>query len=249
LNLLDWDFGLNLNLSLRRTGQDKRGDNRCGTNAWAHDGLTGYFLGSSCALAGRNDDGLGSGHGRRAAICEGADARQACIRRACHRRTSQNEGEGKDEAEGSHLIVSGLGLPALSRRFVARLIAKRCFRMSARKAGNGFVGGENCFVAAGSTKQFAENLNDFRRAIQTEADLGQTPRNRPAAAGNRKRAARVCRSLNQQRSSTDRRHQVGRLFNLSLVEKQLGPLTIVNRSVAAADLSSSHATFLSNCAL
>jgi hypothetical protein len=45
--------------------------------------------------------------------------------------------------------------------------------MSARKAGNGFVAGENCFFAGCPMKQFAENLNDFRRERQTESDLGE----------------------------------------------------------------------------
>jgi hypothetical protein len=44
--------------------------------------------------------------------------------------------------------------------------------MSARKAGNGFVAGENCFVAGGPTKQCVKNLNDFRRKRQKEPDLG-----------------------------------------------------------------------------
>jgi hypothetical protein len=74
--------------------------------------------------------------------------------------------------------------------------------MSARKAGNGFVAGENCFVAGGPTKQLAENLNDFRRERQTEPDLGGGLADRPAAAGNRKTAAYACRPLDQQRSFT-----------------------------------------------
>jgi hypothetical protein len=127
LNLLDRNLGLNLDLSLRRTGQDEKGDNRCGTDTWDHGGLTGCFLGSSCALAGGKDDGLGSGQGRRTAICEGADTRQPRLRRAGHRRTSQNEAEGKDEAEGSHLTVSGFGLPSLSRRFVAGIDSQPVF--------------------------------------------------------------------------------------------------------------------------
>jgi hypothetical protein len=46
-----------------------------------------------------------------------------------------------------------------ARRFVARLIAIRCFRMSAPKAGNGFVTQENCFVAGHATKQLPDNPN------------------------------------------------------------------------------------------
>jgi len=77
--------------------------------------------------------------------------------------TAQYKCEDKDEADCSHLTVSGFGPPALFRRFVAALITSRCFRMSARKAGNGFVAGENCFVAGGPTKQCIENLNNFSR--------------------------------------------------------------------------------------
>jgi hypothetical protein len=97
--------------------------------------------------------------------------------------------------------------------------------MSARKAGNGFVAGENCFVAGGPTKQLAENLSDFRRERQTEPALGKGLADRPAAAGNRKPASSsVVHWTSSARSLADRRHQVGRLFNLSLVEKQLGLL-------------------------
>src|SRR5882724_7633614 len=44
---------------------------------------------------------------RRAAVGEGADAGQIVLRRTRHRGTSQDEGEGEDEADGAHLTVSG----------------------------------------------------------------------------------------------------------------------------------------------
>jgi hypothetical protein len=52
-------------------------------------------------------------------------------------------------------------LPALPAVFVVRSITIRCFRMSAPKAENGFVGQENCFVGRGPTKQSFEKFNDF----------------------------------------------------------------------------------------
>ena len=61
------------------------------------------------------------------------------FRRTRHRGASQDEGEGKDEADGPHLMVSGFGLPALPAVFVGGLITNGCFRISAPKAENGFV--------------------------------------------------------------------------------------------------------------
>jgi hypothetical protein len=45
---------------------------------------------------------------------------------------------------------------------VVTLITIRGFSRDALKAENGFVAGENCFVARGATKQFPENTNHFR---------------------------------------------------------------------------------------
>ncbi|WP_154073492.1 hypothetical protein [Bradyrhizobium erythrophlei] len=68
---------------------------------------------------------------------EGADARQAALDRTSHRRADENEGECKDNAEGSHLTVSGYH--RLSAVVVGVLITMRRFRRSAPKAKNGFV--------------------------------------------------------------------------------------------------------------
>lgn len=51
-------------------------------------------------------------------IGEGADTRQRLIRGASHRGPSQDKGEGKDEAEGPHLTVSGCRA-GIARRLVA----------------------------------------------------------------------------------------------------------------------------------
>jgi hypothetical protein len=98
--------------------------------------------------------------------------------------------------------------------------------MSARKAGNGFVGGQNCFVAGGPTKQFAGNLNDFRSERQNGTGLRRRPRHRPAAAPGIESPplTSVVHWASSARSLADRRHQVGRLLNLSLVEKRFGLL-------------------------
>jgi hypothetical protein len=45
---------------------------------------------------------------------------------------------------------------------VVSLITIRGFSRDAPKAQNGFVPGENCFVACRATKQFSENINHFR---------------------------------------------------------------------------------------
>src|SRR5436190_888739 len=75
---------------------------------------------------------------RRAVVGEGADARQALIGRTSHRGTSQDEGEGENEADGPHLTVSGFGARR-PRRFVGKVITNGCFRLSAPKAENGFI--------------------------------------------------------------------------------------------------------------
>src|SRR5581483_7775045 len=56
-----------------------------------------------------------------------------------------------------------------SRRWLGSLITKGCFRTSARKAENGFVAAENCFVATFATKHWAGNLHDFSTAVAASA--------------------------------------------------------------------------------
>ena len=48
---------------------------------------------------------------------------------------------------------------------VVKLITIRGFFRDAPKAQNGFVPGENCFVARELTKQFPENINHFRWGV------------------------------------------------------------------------------------
>jgi hypothetical protein len=47
---------------------------------------------------------------------------------------------------------------------VVSLITISGFSRDARKAQNGFVPGENCFVGRDTTKQFQENINHIRWA-------------------------------------------------------------------------------------
>ena len=55
---------------------------------------------------GRDDDGLlGWSDDRESGIGEGADTRQAALRGTGHRSAGEHEGEGKEDAEGSHLTV------------------------------------------------------------------------------------------------------------------------------------------------
>jgi hypothetical protein len=65
----------------------------------------------------------------------------------------------------------------VSRRVVNELITNRRFTMLARKAKNGFVAGENCFVAARLTKHRSKKFNYFSRMRTAPVD----PRG-PAAA-------------------------------------------------------------------
>ena len=98
---------------------------------------------------GGHDYRLGrSRRNRRAMIGEGADTRQVLVRRTSHRGTSQDEGEGEDEAGGPHLTCLRLSVAGSARPLVGHLIAVRCFRTSAPKTENGFVARENCFVAS-----------------------------------------------------------------------------------------------------
>ena len=113
--------------------------------------FTGKFLGwFGSASAGCEHDRLGSSSDRRAVIGEGADAGNGIFGGTGHRGTREHEGEGKDEAEGPHQIVSVLAAGA-ARRFVGRLITCRCFRISAPKAGNGFVAGR--FVSSAAARR------------------------------------------------------------------------------------------------
>jgi hypothetical protein len=87
----------------------------------------------SCTSTGGNNEALlCRSRDRRAAIGKGSNARQAAIRQTGHRGASEQEREGKEEAQISHLTVSGCGFRRCPP-FVAAVITIRCFRMSARK--------------------------------------------------------------------------------------------------------------------
>jgi hypothetical protein len=68
------------------------------------------------------------------------------VGRTSHRGTSQDEGEGEDEAGGPHLTCLRLSVAGSACRLVGNLITVGCFRTSAPKTENGFVGRENCFI-------------------------------------------------------------------------------------------------------
>jgi hypothetical protein len=121
------------------------------------------------ALAGRDKQGVGGGD-RQAAIRKGTDARQAVIRRTRQRGASEHESESEEEAEGSHLTVSGFLLPALPAVFVVKLVTNRCFRTSAPKAENGFVARKNCFVDQGERNNWLKN-----QVISIGYDLDVSP--------------------------------------------------------------------------
>jgi hypothetical protein len=114
-----------------------------------------FLIQFSCASTGRNNDSLGSD--RRAVIGEGADARQTAIQRTGDRGASQHEGEGKKEAEGSHLTVSGVFAAGAARRFRCPIGNRVVFPDVCAKAENGFVGQENCVVAAAGRNNLPKN--------------------------------------------------------------------------------------------
>jgi hypothetical protein len=119
------------------------------------------------------------------------------------------------------------------------------------KGGNGFVAGENCFVAGPPTKQSAENLNDFRQESQTEPGLGPEA-SQPSANSRESKVRRLRLSFTGPAALV---HWLtiairsGDFLTFLWWRSSLGRLAIVNRSAAAADLSLSHATYLSSCAL
>ena len=130
-----------------------------------------FFVWLSIASARCNDDNLGSSGDRRAVIGEGADTRNGIFGRASHRGSREHKGEGKDKTEGPHVAVSGLGPPMLPAVLVGILITIRCFRMSAPKAGNGFINGR--FVSSPATG----------RNIRRKSSINSAAVSSPAATG------------------------------------------------------------------
>jgi hypothetical protein len=66
------------------------------------------------------------------------------------------------------------------RRFVGDLITTRCFRISAPKTENGFVGQENCFIETSRRNNSARKLNDFSEASFTAVRPGRITLRRSA---------------------------------------------------------------------
>jgi hypothetical protein len=93
-----------------------------------------FFAWISVSLSRRNNDRMRS---RRARKGEGADARQTAVRQTSHRGASQHEGEGKDEAQGSHLTVSGVNAGA-GRRFRCQIDNHPVFPEVCAKSGKWF---------------------------------------------------------------------------------------------------------------
>jgi hypothetical protein len=82
------------------------------------------------------------------------------VGRTSYRGTSQDEGEGEDEAGGPHLTCLRLSVAGSARRLVGHLIAVGCFRTSAPKTKNGFVARGNCFVGpSGRNKSQKNSMN------------------------------------------------------------------------------------------
>jgi hypothetical protein len=106
----------------------------------------GLFFKVPSRLVSGHDHRLGRRRrNRRAIVGEGTHARQVLVGGTSHRGTSQDEGEGEDEADGAHLTVSGC-VAGSARRLVGHLITVGCFRTSAPKTENGFIAQEKCFV-------------------------------------------------------------------------------------------------------
>ena len=118
--------------------------NRC---VRAYEAFIGsLFANGPSRSLGSNNHRLGRRRrNRRAIIGEGTDARQVLVGRTSHRGTSQDEGQGKDEAGSPHLTVSGRPWPAAPAVSLPR-DNRRLFPDICAKTENGFVAQENCFV-------------------------------------------------------------------------------------------------------
>jgi hypothetical protein len=73
------------------------------------------------------------------------------------------------------LTVSGFPCSALPPVFVGRLITITGFENSARKAENGFVAKENCFVVRPATKQFDAEFKIFQAVMGRPLDEAARP--------------------------------------------------------------------------
>src|SRR6185312_13113190 len=106
---------LQLELGLRRAAEKEERQDDGRTDAYQHaEPLSAIFFtkGPPHSL-GCHDHRQGRRRrNRRTIIGEGTDARQLLIGGTSHRGTSQDKGEGEDEAGGPHLTVSGCPWPA-----------------------------------------------------------------------------------------------------------------------------------------
>src|SRR6476646_791292 len=99
-------------------------------------------------------------HAGRAVIGEGAGSRQI-IGRSSDGGTSEQEGEGEDEAEGPHQSVSKITRQA---SFAGQLDTQGRFPDICTKGGKWFHRRENCFAGTYRTKYSEKKLNGFRIA-------------------------------------------------------------------------------------
>jgi hypothetical protein len=128
-----------------------------------------------------------------------------------------------DGAQRAATTIAGVG-----RRFVVEWITIRRFRMSAPKAGNGFVGLENCFAANGRTKQSLRKLRDFNGYRTAMGPMDQPVVHWPIAVLVPGAAVGIGYLQPPVQNSV-------RLFNLSLVKRPPGSRSTVNRSHGSAD--------------
>jgi hypothetical protein len=125
------------------------------------------LIGSDYLSRGKHE---GSGmHRGRAVIGEGAGSRQI-VGRSGHGGTSEQEGEGEDEAEGPHQSVSKIIRQA---PFAGQLDTQGLFPDICTKRGKWFRGWENCFAGTVRTKYSEKKLNGFRIAASRTRGLGQ----------------------------------------------------------------------------
>lgn len=147
----------------------------------------------------------------RACVGKGADTRQAAIDQTSHRGADEQEGKGKDDAEGSHVTLSGYRhrLSAV----VGALITMRRFRSSAPKAKNGFVA---------------------RRIVSLPTSRRNNVRESQTISGRCSTRPLIRRARRSSRGAGRRARSRGRLFNLFRANKPPGGPMHMNGNFAQA---------------
>jgi hypothetical protein len=126
----------------------------------------------STALAHGSHHKRMRGHNRGTIVGEGSDPGQTIFSGTRRRRTGHHKNEGKDQADGPHLTVSGLSLSAFDAVFVGRVNNHEAFPEFCAKSPKWFRHAENCFVVGSSDETIETDANDFSDLWERFKDQG-----------------------------------------------------------------------------